>query len=168
VQQVSQNPLARFRLIPYVLINLLIALIGTSIAVTTVGRLFRPRSVVGILGTEYALSLLCAACLGFGVRRIWKTPAAQWTWVLPSALLLIRFVSALTAIASQSVLAPSNSLWVQFSGLGCQYGLRSLECRNFFVFTLPFLRAVGYSLGACVPGWVVSRMKETNTSESLS
>jgi hypothetical protein len=49
-----------------------------------------------------------------------------------------------------------GNLWFEFSGLGCSEGIRSVECRNFFIFTIPLLRGLSYSLGAYLSGLMSS------------
>ena len=148
MQRDSQGLWPRFKFVLFILVNVLIALIGTAVSETAIGSFFHPHSLSGVLWKEYALSMSCAVLLGFAVRRVWKTSAAKWTWMLPSLWFLIRVVPVLRATGSPSVLAHHNGISYQFSGLGCENGSGALECRNFFVFTIPFIRAVAYSIGA--------------------
>ena len=152
MQQDSRTLPARFKFISFVVANVVIALLGTAISATAVGKLIRAHSLSGVLWKEWALSLVCAFFLGFAVRRLWNTSAAKWTWILPSLWFLFRLVPVLLSSGNQSVLAHKNGIWFQLSGLGCEFGMRALDCLNFFVFTIPFIRAVAYSLGAYVAG----------------
>ena len=163
MQRDSQGLWPRFKFVLFILVNVIIALLGAAISETAIGSLFHPHSLSGVLWKEYALSVGCAAFLGFAVRRVWKTSAANWTWILPSLWFLLRFIPALIATGDQSVLAHNVGTAYQFSGLGCANGM-ALECRNFFVFTLPFLRAVAYSVAAGLSAWFDSHGSESTTS----
>jgi len=154
MQQDSQGFLARFKFVLFVLVNVLIALLGTAIAETAIGNFVHPHSLSGVLWKEYSLSIGCAACLGFSLRRIWKTSAAVWAWLLPCLWFCIRIIPALLSSSNQSVLSANGGVLYQFSGQGCENGIGALECRNFFVFTIPFVRAAAYSVGAMLSAWI--------------
>ncbi len=161
----SERPRHLRKFVFFLIVNVVIAVLGTAIPETIVGKLlFRPHSLSGVLWKAWTLNIVCAGCLGLAVHRIWKTSAAKWTWVLPSLWFLIRIVPALLSTTNQSVFAANNGTWFQFSGLGCGNGIRPLECKNFFLFTIPFVRAVAYSLGSGISGWMDSRT--TNTASS--
>jgi len=106
----------------FLVINVVVALIGTAIVDSTIGKVFPAHSLVTVLWKEWILSMVCAVFIGFGI-------------------------SFFLAIGSGAV-------WSQFCGTGCANGIRSVECRNFFVFTIPFIRSVSYSLGAYVSSLV--------------
>src|SRR4051794_21212796 len=120
MRQDSQGLWLRFKFVLLILVNVAIALLGTAISETAIGSFFHPHSLSEVLWKEYALSVGCAACLGFAVRRIWKTSAAKWTWILPSFWFLIRVIMALLATSNQNVLANHEGISYQFSGLGCE------------------------------------------------
>jgi hypothetical protein len=164
MQQDWQPLSSRLKFVFFLIVNVVIAIFGTAIFETAVGKLFRPHSLSGWLWKEWTLSIVCAACLGLAVHRIWKTSAAKWTWVLPSFWFLIRIVPALLSTTDHSVLVADNGIWFQFFGLGCSNGFRALQCLNFFVFTIPFVRAVAYSLGSGISGWMDSRSAKTKAS----
>src|SRR5579871_283817 len=128
-----------------VLLNLAVALFGTAILEASIAKLVPTHSLSAILWKVWILSVTCAALIGFGMWRTWRSGAAKWTWVLPMLWFAIRVVPAAVA---------STGLWFQFSGAGCQQGVHSLDCRNFFVFTVPFIRGAAYSLGAYLSSFV--------------
>ena len=68
---------------------------------------------------------------------VWRNEAAKWAWVLPTAWFGLRLAL---------VLGGGSSVY-QLSGSGCAYGARSPDCLNFFLFTIPFMRGLSYSLG---------------------
>jgi hypothetical protein len=120
------------------LVNIVVAVIGTAILDTAIGKTFRAQSLDAILWKEWSLSIGCAAVIGFGMSRTWRSDVAQWTWVLPAVWFGIKFILAIG----------KGSLLFQFSGKACVDGVRSVGCINFLVFTIPFIRGVFYSLGA--------------------
>ena len=123
------------------LLNAAVALFGSAIFETTVGKLIPAHSLNAVLWKQWTLSIMCAAFIGFGMWWRWRSSAVKWTWVLTSVWFAFRFLPA--AIAS-------GHLWFQFSGTGCGESVGPLECLNFFVFTIPFIRGIAYSLGAYV------------------
>jgi len=129
------------------ILHTIVALFGTAVLETAIGKAFRPHSLAAVLWKEWTLSLLCAGFIGFFMWRTWRLGAATWVWVLPGVWFGLRFVLALFASHSPSALV-GGGLWGQFSGAACDGGLRVLGCRNFFVFTIPFVRGVAYSVGA--------------------
>jgi hypothetical protein len=121
------------------IVNLSCALIGTAIVSTSIGRLYKPQSINGVVAKEWLLSILIAATIGFwAYRRGSDNEAAVWTWVLPAVWFTVRLITQL----------PGGNVVFKFSGAGCNLGLRAVECTNFFVFTIIFIRSVAYSLGA--------------------
>jgi hypothetical protein len=56
----------------------------------------------------------------------------------------------------QTVLTQKRSLLYQVSGLGCEQGFDALECRVFFLATIPFIRGAAYSAGAVLSARIVS------------
>lgn len=128
------------RFIGLLLINVVVAVIGTAVLETTIGSAFHPHSLAGILWKEWSLSIGCATVIGFGMWRTWRSDVALWTWVLPAIWFAIKFILAV----------PKGSLLFQFSGEACVSGVRRVGCINWFVFTIPCIRSVFYSLGAYV------------------
>jgi hypothetical protein len=63
---------------------------------------------------------------------------AYWTWVLPTLWFGVKFLLAVG----------KGSLLFQFSGEACVEGVRPIGCINWFVFSIPFIRSVFYSVGA--------------------
>jgi hypothetical protein len=126
------------------LINVLVALVGTAILETAASRVGPIHSLAGVLLKEWSLSIAGAALLGFGMWRTWRGNVAKWTWVLPTVWSAIRFFTAVG----------NGAVWFHVSGAGCANGYRSIECRNFFMFTIPCIRGLSYSLGAFVSSLV--------------
>ena len=68
----------------FLVINVVVALIGTAIVDSTIGKVFPAHSLVTVLWKEWILSIVCAVFIGFGMWRTWRSDAAKWTWVLPA------------------------------------------------------------------------------------
>lgn len=122
------------------ILNIFAAVLGTAVLESTVGKVFHPHSIATVLWKEWSLSLSCAALIGFATWRRWRMPASKWTWVIPSLWFGLRFVPA--------SIFTRGSVWSQFSGADCDNGLHAVGCQDFFMFTIPFVRGVSYSVGA--------------------
>jgi hypothetical protein len=120
------------------LVNIAVAVMGTAILDTAIGKTFHAHSLSAILWKEWSLSVGCAAVIGFGMWRTWRSHIAYWTWVLPTLWFGVKLLLAIG----------KGSLLFQFSGEACVEGVRPIGCINWFVFTIPFFRSVFYSLGA--------------------
>jgi hypothetical protein len=138
------------------LLNLVVALFGTAVVETPLSRPFHPRTITDALVKTYALSAVIAFVLGFFVYRQWKSSMAKWVglgglcWFLFGTFLSIG----------------RGSLWDQMSGTACEYGLQAIGCRNWFLFTLPALRTVLYSLGAWLC-WRVAAHRSSALEDAL-
>jgi hypothetical protein len=138
--------------------NAFVALIGTAVLETSVGKAFRPHSLAAILWKEWSLSLLCAVFIGFFMWRTWRMCASKWTWILPGVWFGLRFV--------QVAIFVRGGIWSQFSGTDCDNGVHAFGCRNFFVFTIPFIRGVAYSVGAFVSSLLAPPELQSATESS--
>jgi len=123
-----------------VVINLVVAVIGTAILVTALRRAIPSHSIAAVVWKECILSMVCAAFIGFGMWRTWRNSAAKWTWVLPAAW----FGLGLLAVAGR------GDVWGQLFGFGSGNAFGAAEVRSFFLFTVPLIRAISYSVGAYI------------------
>ena len=119
-------------------VNIIVAVIGTAILTTAIGKALPVHSLDAILWKEWSLSIGCAAVIGFAMWPTWRSRAAPWTWVLPTLWFGVKFVLAIGR----------GPLLFQFSGEACVDGVRPGGCINWFVFSIPFVRSIFYSLGA--------------------
>jgi hypothetical protein len=136
--------LRRLKFVGFVVINVIIAVIGTAILDTALSKAIPSHSIAGVLWKEYILSIICAACLGFSVWRSWRDSAAKWTWVLPAAW----FTAGLIAVAGR------DDVFGRIFGYGSGSNLGAAEIRTFFAFTVPLIRGISYSAGAYISSFL--------------
>jgi hypothetical protein len=120
-----------------VALNLVIAVIGTAILDTPMGRMIPAHSIAAVIWKECILSILCAALIGFGMGRAWRNSAAKWTWIPAAAW----FAFGLAVAGRGDVLG-------RLSVFGSGNNLGAAEVRSFFAFAIPLIRAISYSAGA--------------------
>jgi hypothetical protein len=122
----------------FLLINLVVAIIGTAILEAAAGRAIPSHSIAAAIWNEYLFSAICPTLTGFGMWRTWRNSAAKWTWVLAAAW----FAFGLLAIAGH------DDVFGEVTGFVSGNNLGAAEMRSFFAFTVPLIRAVFYSVGA--------------------
>ena len=132
------------------LINLTVAVIGTAILDTELRRLIPTHTVDAIVWKEIILSVVCAASIGFFIWQTWRSAAARWTWVL----------AALWFVFGYLAIARSANVWGRLSGFSSESVLSAPDVRTFFTFTVPFIRAISYSLGAYISSLAHNRRVE--------
>ena len=120
------------------LVNLVVAIIGTAILDTALRRVIPPHTIAATVWKELTLSIVCAAFVGFGMWRTWRNSASKWTWVLP----VVWFAFGYLTIAGH------GDVWGRLPGFGSGSVLSAPNIRSFFLFTVPLVRAVSYSVGA--------------------
>jgi hypothetical protein len=121
-------------------LNVVVAIVATGILESAIGTAFHPHSLGAALWNAWILSIGGAAFIGFGMWRTWRSDSTKWAWLLVAMWFGLRLILAVG----------SGSAWYQFSGSGCADGIRSVGCRNFFLFTISLIRGVSYSLGAYI------------------
>jgi hypothetical protein len=124
-------------------LNLAIAVFGTTVVESPIwsawSQIGRAHTMSGIEAREWFLSLLIAALLGVFIGR--RRPAtAIWVWTLPVAFF------GLGALLYSA--RPNTSVLVE-GGFAQHFFVPYLhDRRDFFLFTIPAVRAAAYSLGA--------------------
>jgi hypothetical protein len=124
----------------HLLLGTVIAVFGPAIVESPLNRTLHPHSAYVIVAREWIESIVLAAALGFLVSRLWKSDMNRLAFVLPSALWLAGFVLGIN----------SGHVVARFSGSQCAKELGGPGCKDFFVFTIPFVRAVAYSAAALI------------------
>lgn len=124
------------KFIGLILLNLIVAVIGTTILDGAVRGIIPSHSIAGVIWKEVILSIVCAAFMGFGMWRTWQNSAAKWVWVLPVVWFTFGYL----------VIAAHSDVFGRFYDFS--FGLNVGGFRTFFSFTVPLIRAVSYSVGA--------------------
>ena len=127
-----------------VLVNLAIAVVGTAILDTAVRRMIPTSTVAAIVWKEIILSIVCAAFIGFFMWRTWRSSAAKWPWTLAALWFAFGYLS----------IAGNGNVWGRLSGFSSGSVLTAPDVRTFFAFTVPLIRAISYSVGACISSLV--------------
>jgi hypothetical protein len=129
-----------------VVINLLIAIFGTTVIENPISSLIKVHTLAGILQREYVLNAICGCLLGYFVYRRWQLTAAKWLWTVGVGWIALRAILLLPA-EHTSVLFPTEhkSIWSALSGSGCS---NAVSCTNELVLTILALRIATYSVGA--------------------
>jgi hypothetical protein len=138
--QKDSQALKLLQLLGSLLINLTVATIGTAILDTEVRRVIPTHTVAAIVWKEIILSIVCAAFLGFFMWQTWRSSAAKWIWILAAFWFVFGYLT----------IARSANPWGRLSGFSSGSVLSAPDGRTFFAFTVPFIRALFYSLGAYI------------------
>jgi hypothetical protein len=129
-------------------LNLAIAILGTtaveSAIWSVVSQGFPVHSASARVFRQWLLSLTIAVLLGFFIGRR-RSATAVWVWTLPVVFFGLG-VLLYSARPSPSVLVGGHFAEHFFSP-NCL--AKRFECRDFYLFTVPAVRAVAYSCG----GW---------------
>jgi hypothetical protein len=132
--------LGYLKFVGLLLINLAAAVIGTAILDTEVRGMIPSHTIAAIVWKEIILSIVCAAFIGFFMWRRWRSTAAKWIWVLAVPWFVFGYL----------VTARSANVLGRLSGFSSGSVLSAPDVRTFFIFTIPFIRAISYSLGAYI------------------
>ena len=126
-------------------LNVLVAIIGTAIVDTALWKLVPTHTVAAVLWKKVILSVLYAAAIGFGMWRTWRSEPAKWTW----AITALWFCVGAAAFAGHGIWGPLSA-----DSLG-NFG--APQMRTFSAFTVPLIRGVSYSLGAFIGSFIYPR-----------
>jgi len=153
---VSSQPASHFRglrIVGMFLLDTLTAVIGAAILEASLFKTIPAHSMAGAIRKQWILSILCAWFIGFFMFRAWRSETAKWAWAVPATWFVFGCLLVLGSTYEHTVQSggsPLANFWAQLSGSACDSGIRASGCRNFFVFTVSFIRAVSYSTGAFV------------------
>lgn len=95
---------------------------------------------------DCGFALLAGAVVSLSVQRYWRTKSAQWTWVVFAVWFAYGAVSY-ALLLSQSVMS-TREFWPHLLGYNCALRGGPAACYDFFIFTVPLLRGVAYSITA--------------------
>jgi len=110
------------------------------------------KTVVAVLLKEYIFSTTIPFAIGYLVYHRWKLVQAKWLWVAGPCWFAIG--TSLWLRQASVLEGHFAALYAVMSGLGCVSGLASTGCKSWFVYTIPSLRIICYSIGALCCGLV--------------
>jgi len=122
-----------------VLLNTVFSVLGTGGIEAIVGPLYRPHSGRSAILKAWVLDVAIAALLGVIAQLSLRTSTMRWAWVLPA-------IAFSTRASSYAVSA--GNIFDHFSGQACAIELQGRPCSDFFLFTVPLVRALSYSVAA--------------------
>jgi|SRR5579864_139473 len=142
-----------FRNLGMFVLETLFAVIGPAVVESPFDKIFRLHQGTTIVLRTWGFSIVCATLTAFFLYKSWRNATAKWVWILPGIWFALG-VFAFRTSYSQSVLRDTS--WAHFSGMTCS-NLDLKACRDFFAFTIPFIRAVSYSCGTLLASQVYGR-----------
>jgi hypothetical protein len=138
------------------LLDLSLVFIGIALIEYPFCRVIPVHSISAVILRRWALSIVCATGIGFLAHNLWKSHTAKWAWILPAFWFVFWAVVAVGAGESSA----------QFTGSACD-SLASSNCRYFLFSTLPFIRAIFYSVGALISSSISAHSKFTHPNNHL-
>src|SRR5947207_15797986 len=140
--------MSRLRLIGNVILDTLFAVFGTAVFSSGIPRSV-PHSGADVIWRTLIVSTVIAALLGILATRYRSAGTEVWAWLIPAGV-----------FACRALLYTFNRrpwLLTNFSGYDCAIGLQKSDCTEFFIFTVPLVRAASYSTAALLTLQVVAR-----------
>jgi hypothetical protein len=150
------------RLTGVFLLNVLNASVVSGIVASPFAQFHRDSIRAAVLSDDF-INGLAAFGLGYFVYRTWQSTASKWVWIGGLCWFGQRAARFWVEQRTFSVIHvyQTPSIYWEMSGKGCEFDYQS--CKDFMVYTTPFLRTIFYSLGAfcCWTnekfGWLSSR-----------
>jgi len=134
------NRLRVGRQVVVVLVNWLAAIFGTVVISDPFVRLLLPvRASVPLALAADSLELACSFTLGILIYWRWRRRESRWVWV-----------PGLVLFGVGLVVTGSWTLWAFWDVSKDPVWMTPERVVQWSVFTVPFLRTVGYSLGAYI------------------
>jgi hypothetical protein len=150
--------MASFRLISYVVLNTLVALLGPVVLSSSLPP-FHPHTGLGIIQKAWITSIVFAGFLGVVAVRAEPLNAAktaEWAWVIPAVIF--------SWTALNYTLTRSTGFATHFSGYDCAIGLQKYDCTEFLAVTIPLARGLSYSAAAKLASRNTAKSKEGKDS----
>ncbi len=122
-----------------VFLSTLFAVFGTAAVDAIFSRLYRPHSGTTAIVKAWSLDSTVAAVLGLILRYSRKDRMGTWAWLIPTTILICKALSYTSSF---------DAFFAHFSGRDCGIELQGISCTDFFIFTIPFIRGVAYSLAS--------------------
>lgn len=134
------------------ILDLFGAVVVPAILEGSVWRLIPVHSVAAVVVKEWCLSLPCSAFMGLMMYRFWRSGTSKWVWILPALWFGSEAIPYAARPDTHSVFSKNSGFWFHFSGAACATEISN--CRDFYAFTVPLIRALSYSgaalLASCV------------------
>lgn len=84
------QPMRRLKFSGQIIAHTMAAILGTTLIVGPIAKLVRPDTGGGIILREWICSILFAGLLGCLLGGYRKSDAANWAWIIPGAIFLVR------------------------------------------------------------------------------
>jgi|SRR6185437_3796638 len=127
------------------LLHSVFAIMGPAIVDASLHDVIPAHSGTAIILKAWIGSVACAVLTALFMVRALYSRTALWVWVLPGLWLILGIMSWY-GTHHGSIL--EDTLLGRFSGNTCAITLDRRSCRDFLLFTIPFIRAAAYSVGS--------------------
>src|SRR6185437_11315357 len=127
------------------LLHSVFAIMGSAIVDASLHDVIPAHSGTAIILKAWIGSVACAVLTALFMVRALYSRTALWVWVLPGLWLILGIMSWYGSHRG-SIL--EDTLLGRFSGNTCAITFARRPCIDFFVFTIPLIRAAAYSLGS--------------------
>ncbi len=125
------------------------------------------HSVAAVVIKEWSLSIAFAAFMGFMMYRRWRSGTSKWVWILPALWFAFRAIPYAARSSANSVLSVDSGFWAHFSGAAC--GAADIfNCRDFYAFSVPLIRALSYSAAAMIASRVLEHGSRANANPNAT
>lgn len=128
-------------------LDFLTAVIGPAVIIVPLRAAVPLQSTHSRIFEECCLSIFLAAALVVFCQRSWGRPVSKWVWI-PATLLFAFGSVAFAGSDPKSAFFSDSNFWERFSGLDC--GIDRWSCVDFYIFTVPLIRTISFSLAAYV------------------
>ncbi len=127
------------------LLHSIFAIMGPAIIDASLHDLIPSHSGTGIVLKAWIGSMAIAFLIALFMIRVLRSRTALWVWVVPALWLIVGFMYW---YGSHHGSILEDTLLGHFSGNTCAVTLDHRPCRDFLLFTIPFIRAAAYSVGS--------------------
>ena len=155
--------LAVFRSFGLLVLHTLLAVLGPAIVESSLRKFIKIHSSSQVVSRTWIISIVCSFLTAIFMTSALRSRTALWVWMLPAILLGL---GTFARSGSYGAGVFGETLTAHFCGSGCAADPDPKECRDFFVFTVPSVRTLAYSVGALL--WFVLRLRMSPTPGSLA
>ena len=134
-----------FKSVGLFFLHSIFAIMGPAIIDASLHDLIPAHSGTGIVLKAWIGSVAGAFLIALFMIRALQSKTALWVWVVPALWLAMGFMGW---YGSHHGSIFEDTLLGRFSGNTCAITLDHRPCRDFLLFTIPFIRAVAYSAGS--------------------